>query len=201
MQSDTSGRRPTGPKLIYSRAVKGGLLAAGGVVLIVSGAYLGAITILSGLGLASAASGAWLIWRSRIDPSLQLDDEQRGTVWWGTVQYSDGSGSKDRPVVEMVRYHDRNGRLHVIGYATTSQTKRENQPGYIKISTQGWGNDRKHRSSYANITRLVNLSGGTLRRKSGELRAYDAGKLEQQWLAQQQKTERKLLKAGELTEE
>lgn len=176
--------------LIYVRVIYAVLVIGLGVLGVAGGMVSGVLWLIAG-GLFLAGIGVvGLGWR-RIGPSKYLDESRVGTVWWGQVDFEEGGGSKDRPVVEVGRFADVNGDQVVVAFPLTSQSKRKSQQGYLTVSTKGWDTSGRHAKSYVNTNRIVEMQATQLRRKAGAMSASDAKRVAQRWLVQRRGYERR----------
>ena len=81
---------------------------------------------------------------------------------WTSVDFEDGAGSKDRPVLVV----GRQGKGTVLALMLSTQPKREHQAGWLAIGAGAW--DRQNRR-YVRLDRVLELGAGDIRRQGSVL--------------------------------
>ena len=86
-----------------------------------------------------------------------------GEVVWTQVDFEDGGGSKDRPVLVV----GRRDRQTVLALLLSTQEKRNGQPHWLAIGAGAW--DRHNRPSYVRLDRVLELDADSIRRQGSVL--------------------------------
>ena len=113
---------------------------------------------LLGLRESAAAGQRTISYRPR--HNRQADP---GEVVWASVDFDDGSGRKDRPVLIV----GRQGRRTVLGLMLSTQEKRERQSAWLPIGAGAW--DKLNRPSYVRLDRVLELDPARIRREGSVL--------------------------------
>jgi hypothetical protein len=84
----------------------------------------------------------------------------RGDIWWAEVPFADGTGTKVRPCLVMLRH-----RRGIVVLKITSQDK-SSRRDHLAIPTRGWDPVARH-DSFLNLGEPVMLQPGAFRRRAG----------------------------------
>jgi mRNA-degrading endonuclease toxin of MazEF toxin-antitoxin module len=107
--------------------------------------------------LAGAAALAGLVvWSLR----RRATGPRRGEIWWADVPYTDGSGSKVRPCLVLVRHW-----RGIVVLKITSQDKSRRRD-HITIPTRSWDPHAQH-DSYLNLGEPIVVRSRAFRRRAG----------------------------------
>jgi hypothetical protein len=113
--------------------------------------------------------GLWLLWESwrsrevHTEPPparVWSDKPAPGEIWWGTIPFARGFGSKDRPCV-VVRTHAESVRVLMI----TSQDK-SHRSDYVLMSGAGTGQKAGH-DRWVDVSGLISVSIREMRKREG----------------------------------
>lgn len=107
---------------------------------------------LSGAAVLAVAA-AW-VWRRR------AAGPRRGDIWWADVPFTDGSGSKVRPCLVLMRHW-----RGIVVLKITSQDKSRRRD-HITIPTRDW-DPYARRDSYLNLGEPIMVRARAFRRRAG----------------------------------
>ena len=100
------------------------------------------------------AAAAWVLRRPGPRP-------RRGEIWWADVPFTDGTGSKVRPCLVLLR----RWRGTVVLKITSQDKSRRRDP--ITIPTRAWDPYARH-DSYLNLGEPITVRARAFRRRVGE---------------------------------
>jgi hypothetical protein len=83
-----------------------------------------------------------------------------GEIWWATVPYDDGTGSKVRPCLVLRTYRT---RVEVLKITSQDQSDRAD---HIEIPTRAWDRKAEH-NSFLDLSDPYQLRDGAFERKAG----------------------------------
>jgi mRNA-degrading endonuclease toxin of MazEF toxin-antitoxin module len=83
-----------------------------------------------------------------------------GEIWWADVPYADGSGSKVRPCLVLLRH-----RRGIVVLKITSQDKSRRRD-HVAIPTKGWDPVARH-DSYLNLGEPIIVRWAAFERRAG----------------------------------
>lgn len=104
---------------------------------------------------ALAVALAWVLRRA-----TRSGRPRRGDIWWADVPFTDGSGSKVRPCLVLLRH-----RRGVVVLKITSQDKSRRRD-HITIPTRAWDPQARH-DSYLNLGEPIVVQPAAFRRRAG----------------------------------
>ena len=110
-------------------------------------------------GIVAVALGA-AIWYSRRRRAARVGDPRSGEIWWAEVPYTDGSGSKVRPCLVLLRH-----RRGIVVLKITSRDKGHRRD-HVLIPTKGWDPWARH-DSYLNLGEPIMVRPDAFERRAG----------------------------------
>jgi hypothetical protein len=112
---------------------------------------------LPGIVAVALAAAIWYLRRRRTEYPGQ---PSTGEIWWADVPYTDGSGSKVRPCLVLLRR-----RRGIVVLKITSQEKGHRRD-HVLIPTKGWDPWARH-DSYLNLGEPIMVRPGAFERRAG----------------------------------
>jgi hypothetical protein len=113
---------------------------------------------LPGLAAIGLAAAIWYLLRRRATPP---GGPRIGEIWWADVPYTDGSGSKVRPCLILLRH-----RRGIVVLKITSQDK-SHRRDHLLIPTKGWDPSARH-DSYLNLGEPIMMRREAFERRAGD---------------------------------
>jgi hypothetical protein len=112
---------------------------------------------LFAVSTAGLVIATWLFFRRRAG---RAGRPRTGEIWWADVPYADGSGSKVRPCLVLLRR-----RRGVAVLKITSQDKSRRRD-HVPIPTKGWDPGARH-DSYLNVGEPIIVRANAFERRAG----------------------------------
>jgi mRNA-degrading endonuclease toxin of MazEF toxin-antitoxin module len=112
---------------------------------------------LAGIAAVGLAAAIWYLLRRRATPA---GGPRTGEIWWADVPYTDGSGSKVRPCLVLLRH-----RRGIVVLKITSQDK-SHRRDHLLIPTKGWDPWARH-DSYLNLGEPIMVRPDAFERRAG----------------------------------
>jgi mRNA-degrading endonuclease toxin of MazEF toxin-antitoxin module len=110
--------------------------------------------------LAAALAGVLVAGIRRHRRAGWAGGPDRGDIWWADVPYADGSGSKVRPCLVMLRH-----RRGIVVLKITSQDK-SRRGDHVPIPTRDWDPWARH-DSYLNLGEPIVVPPAAFQRRAG----------------------------------
>jgi mRNA-degrading endonuclease toxin of MazEF toxin-antitoxin module len=108
--------------------------------------------------VAGLAAAIWYLLRRR--RATPTGGPRTGEIWWADVPYTDGSGSKVRPCLVLLRH-----RRGLVVLKITSQDK-SHRRDHLPIPTKGWDPSARH-DSYLNLGEPIMVGRDAFERRAG----------------------------------